>query len=307
MPVSTVVAEISARTVFEGSINFIYTTLDDIPTRLCAQLNDYLLVQIQKADQWEKRVESLYQGEKEIHISAIQERRLALDLYRRTVNSHFKPLGVDPTSKRSWGSLLDRAEAIGAAIDYRTIYRALCSQTHHDAEDLLNLLVLEVHGRPDLTAHLLKETANFSWLGVTYALKLYGTAVHSYLSAFSLDGTDLVDGSRRELEQLAFEAAEKYPISNSPASAYGDATVQALVEISGEVREQNLARRREFLNFELTPEEEARVRMCEKCGDEYQIEETKDHGAQYFKAPYDYEQGCQTICLACWLGVGPND
>lgn len=48
-------------------------------------------------------------------------------------------------------------------------------------------------------------------------------------------------------------------------------------------------------------------RKCKECGTLYSIEETYEHSQIYFDGPENYSSGCSEYCLACWLGVGPND
>lgn len=47
--------------------------------------------------------------------------------------------------------------------------------------------------------------------------------------------------------------------------------------------------------------------LCKECHRPYDPDEDAVNNLQYFAPPYDYETGCREYCLACWLGVGPND
>lgn len=51
----------------------------------------------------------------------------------------------------------------------------------------------------------------------------------------------------------------------------------------------------------------AETRACEECGQNYTIQEFYKSSPLSFYPPDDYERGCYTYCLGCWLGVGPND
>jgi hypothetical protein len=46
---------------------------------------------------------------------------------------------------------------------------------------------------------------------------------------------------------------------------------------------------------------------CKKCGILYTIEEFVQSSESNFNLPDRYSEGCHDYCLACWLGVGPND
>lgn len=48
-------------------------------------------------------------------------------------------------------------------------------------------------------------------------------------------------------------------------------------------------------------------RQCMECGVTYSIEEIYQSCAHHFDPPDRYDDGCDRYCLACWLGVGPND
>jgi hypothetical protein len=48
-------------------------------------------------------------------------------------------------------------------------------------------------------------------------------------------------------------------------------------------------------------------RSCKECGVTYTIGQFYESCSSYFDPPYRYSDGCDDYCLACWLGVGPND
>jgi hypothetical protein len=47
-------------------------------------------------------------------------------------------------------------------------------------------------------------------------------------------------------------------------------------------------------------------RVCANCGSLYSAEKLFLSSSQYFRPPYNYADACLTHCLACWLGVGPE-
>jgi len=48
------------------------------------------------------------------------------------------------------------------------------------------------------------------------------------------------------------------------------------------------------------------VRTCRVCGIDYTVDYATI-SSEYLRHPTDFSSGCATHCLACWLGVGPND
>jgi hypothetical protein len=49
-----------------------------------------------------------------------------------------------------------------------------------------------------------------------------------------------------------------------------------------------------------------RPRSCVGCGASYTISEFLHSCPSYFEGPEDYQQGCATHCLSCWLQCGPD-
>jgi hypothetical protein len=49
-----------------------------------------------------------------------------------------------------------------------------------------------------------------------------------------------------------------------------------------------------------------RLRTCACCTQTYSVAEFHATSARYFSKPENYQEGCWTTCLACWLGVGPD-
>src|SRR5262245_52680445 len=48
-------------------------------------------------------------------------------------------------------------------------------------------------------------------------------------------------------------------------------------------------------------------RICQECGRAYTIGQFAESSKSCFHKPERYIDGCEQYCLACWLGVGPND
>ena len=77
----------------------------------------------------------------------IDRKNEALDAYEKIIdelNSHF---GIHMTNVNAWPTLVDRLSALDRRLEYRTVYAAMCSQAHHDAEDILNNFINVPSGR----------------------------------------------------------------------------------------------------------------------------------------------------------------
>lgn len=85
--------------------------------------------------------------------------------------------------------IADRFRLLGFETSYRTVYAAMSSQTHNDAEDLLNLFYIAGSERNELLNKLEMETINFSRLLMYEGVRYYLEAIHRYAVCFGLDDT----------------------------------------------------------------------------------------------------------------------
>jgi hypothetical protein len=83
-------------------------------------------------------------------------------------------IGVKLPSKKGFPNFIGICTALNKAIDYRTVYMGMCSQAHHDAEDILNDLIVGTSpNESNLSAQLERETNNFSIFLVMHAVRYY--------------------------------------------------------------------------------------------------------------------------------------
>lgn len=104
----------------------------------------------------------------------------------------------------------ERFKLLGLEIDYHTVYAALCSQTHSDAEDLLNYFFAIVSGSQELQNEVALEAVNFSRFMLYFAVRYYIAAAEGYARRFELSKAleSLTDGRNiilQTLEEIAKE------------------------------------------------------------------------------------------------------
>jgi hypothetical protein len=95
-------------------------------------------------------------------------------------------------------------------IDYRTIYAALCSQTHNDAEELLEYFFATASGIKELIDKTALEAVNFSRLMLYFTVRYYIMVAGSYSIRFGLtkssEATNLgISAISQILEKIAGE------------------------------------------------------------------------------------------------------
>lgn len=201
---SSVGGEIVARTILEASINlkFMLYQPEHRANRFFAYISSYILDKQNQNRQWRTAIASLAAPERTIHDAAIARKEAAMKHCKTLIDDVFREMGVDVAKQPSWGKIAARFEAMGQALDYRTIYYALSSQMHNDAEELLNMFVVHSTGDPVAIERLKNETYSFAWFCLTLAIREYSGAVACYLFSF-----DLIEPFE-EVQRLCSEAAD---------------------------------------------------------------------------------------------------
>jgi hypothetical protein len=105
---------------------------------------------------------------------------------------------------------LERFRLLGLDVEYRTVYAALCSQTHNDAEDLLNYFFAAASGNQELIDKTGLEAVNFSRLMLYFAVKYYITVAGSYAIRFELTtALEAINLGRTAISQTLEELAKE--------------------------------------------------------------------------------------------------
>ena len=164
--------EALCRTVIEATVNLYYCSLGDTCAMVLSYFKSHIETERKQNKNWALSVEnSAYPEEaKDEHRQRIKNKYEALNQYERVVTEAFSQINRNYASaSNTWPSIFDRFKAIGKEVDYRTVYAALCSQAHNDAEDLLNDFVhsvrrLKVHIKHRLSRTRTSRCTWFSWL-----------------------------------------------------------------------------------------------------------------------------------------------
>jgi Family of unknown function (DUF5677) len=186
-------AEALCRTVIEAALNLHYSSLGDSCSQVLTYFRSYVETERRQNRNWKASVDaSAYPPQaKEEHYQRIQGKNVALDNYERVLTETFSQIGRHYDQvPADWPSTFDRFKAIGKEVSYRTVYAALCSQTHNDAEDLLNDFVSGVTQIPGLRDAQAFENRNFSLYMMLMAQSYLVEATAIYLAKFDLDSNE---------------------------------------------------------------------------------------------------------------------
>ncbi|MBW4661514.1 MAG: hypothetical protein KME15_22815 [Drouetiella hepatica Uher 2000/2452] len=210
---STAASEIISRTTIESAVNLLFILVDSRDgSHLTQYLSHYFSNEEKEIDRWLNLVDSLDSDAKRVHqLKAIQKKTTLISLkkYIDQALAEFK-LPTTEQAVKKWPNIAERFKLLGLELDYRTVYAALCSQTHNDAEDLLNYFVVVSLGNRDLLDKVGLETVNFSRLMMYMGVEYYISAAGGYAVRFELnDALDGISQGRniilKELEKIANE------------------------------------------------------------------------------------------------------
>jgi hypothetical protein len=174
-------AEILARTIMESAINVMYLLHADINEGLNAYFADYIYTERKQNTYWKNAIQKLkVPDEIAMHKKSIEQKEVALNLYEKVIRSAYIGLGAEYKPTANWKKISERFVAVNHEVSYRTIYAALCSQSHGDAEDILNELVISLTNDESLKNKLQQENINFSQMLIYSAIYFYLEAVGTF-------------------------------------------------------------------------------------------------------------------------------
>lgn len=183
-------AEALCRTVIEASVNLYYCSLGDSCSLILTYFRSHIETERKQNKSWQASVNSsAYPMEaKRDHLLRITNKEDALNKYEHVLTEAFSQIGLSYSlAAKEWPSIFDRFKAINKEVGYRTVYAALCSQAHNDAEDLLNDFVhsvCQVEGAHKTQA---AENKNFSLYMVLMGLAYLTEATVIYLAKYNLN------------------------------------------------------------------------------------------------------------------------
>ena len=173
-------AEILSRSVFESSATIAYVVRKDPAKRLAQFFRAYVGLEREQNRKWVNDIDDVPPDVQKDHRSRIDQKTLALDSYDRLIDGFLLHCRTSLEESDRWPKLIDRLSEIGRRLEYRTVYAAMCSQAHHDAEDILNnLLVNSLEDDDGMAERLEQEADSFSIFLVLFGLRWFVEATRS--------------------------------------------------------------------------------------------------------------------------------
>lgn len=181
--------EASCRTAIEGAVNLHYVSLEDSLGKIISYFKNHFEVELKQNINWKSAVDTSNVDEsiKNYHRGLIANKNNALSDYEAVLKKAMLEQGVNIDNyDAKWPSAYDRFRLINDEIGYRTIYTALCSQSHNDPEDLLNQLLCRALNHDGFTSAKKAEQYFFSLYMVLQAIKYHVMASAMYLGKLEI-------------------------------------------------------------------------------------------------------------------------
>ena len=190
-------SEALCRTAIEGAINLHYVSLDDSMGKQIAYFKNHIETERKQNKSWRTSVEqsNFPDDAKEHHYKRIEDKDQVLNFNENALRQSLALSEIDyDTAGLNWPNTFERFKEAGKEVGYRTVYAALCSQAHNDAEDSINQIISRVvEGVDGLAEAQQIEQYNFSLSLLLTALEYHVLAAAMYISKFSISSLELVD------------------------------------------------------------------------------------------------------------------
>lgn len=156
-------AEILSRTAMESALTLLYIAQNDSGARFVQFFERYVAQEKEQNRKWQKELISQPESWKKDHEERITNKNSNLEATEQFLKKFATEVGSPFPSGKGFPNFLGICTALNKAIEYRTVYMAMCSQAHHDAEDILNGLIINtLTDDLTLTDQLEREKNNFS-------------------------------------------------------------------------------------------------------------------------------------------------
>ena len=197
-------AEVLSRSVLESAATISYIVRESPQERLARFFGAYVNQEREQNRKWENDLEGSPPEIQQAHRLRIDRKNEALDAYEKIIDDLVSHFGIHITKANAWPNLVDRLTALDRRLEYRTVYAAMCSQAHHDAEDILNNFLANCHPDADRMApRMEREADTFSIFMVLFGLRWFLNAIQDVCS--SLKFSTVVIEAKSSLGRLHHE------------------------------------------------------------------------------------------------------
>ena len=202
--------EALCRTAIEGAVNLEYVSIGDSMGKQIAYFKSYISTERNQNKTWREAVakSSVSDQDKAFHYNKIDDKEGALNQYEYMLKESLSLAGVNYVeSDEKWPNIFERFRDTRKEVEYRTLYTALCSQAHNDAEDVLNSIMARVTANVEgmQEAHQVEQYL-YSLFYTLSAIRYHICSSAMFLAKFEIKISmlmELYDQVMTELEWIA--------------------------------------------------------------------------------------------------------
>lgn len=182
-------AEALCRTSVESSVNLYYLSIGSDVEKVISYFKGYIKTERDQNKKWKDAINnsnksSTYKIESN---KIIDEKCQSLDKYEDILIESFLKTNINYQSiNNGWPNTFERFKKINKEIEYRTLYTALCSQAHNDAEDSLNDLISRITPIEGIEQGIETEKYIFSLDMILRSIQLWIEATMMFLARYEV-------------------------------------------------------------------------------------------------------------------------
>ncbi|MBL0559906.1 DUF5677 domain-containing protein [Aeromonas hydrophila] len=203
-------AEALCRTAIEGAINLEFVSVGDPMANQIAYYKSYIETERKQNKSWRESINksNASQEEKEFHYNKINDKEDALSHYEYGLRQSLYFEGIDyDANQLKWPNIFERFQKLGKEIEYRTLYTALCSQAHNDAEDIINKIMARITENVkgmDKAQEMEQYLLSVFYILSAVRYHIYGAAM--FVAKFKIDAVELMQIHKKVMDELEYLA-----------------------------------------------------------------------------------------------------
>lgn len=177
-------AEALSRSLTESSLKVLHLCKGDVQNNIAHYLSSYFSESSWKIKKWQEAV-SIYDAHP--HIKLIQDKRDLEEQAKELCRNFVEESGCRWPEKASSISVETLFKDLEKELEYRTIYRAMCSQPHQNPEDIINSLLTSLSNNDELDRKRQDEKHCFSIFICLWGVRYYFESLAAVAKLFSFD------------------------------------------------------------------------------------------------------------------------
>jgi len=169
-------AEVLSRSLTESSLTIQFLLKDDAEEKISHYLASYYAGQKWKNDKWQTAINDV-----DIHPhNRLIEEKNEIEGSAKDICKYFIESAGGKWPKKPQSASVDKIfKALNREIEYRTVYRAMCSQSHQNQEDLVNSLLYSLSEDAGLEIKQKNEKHAFSIFICLWGMKYFLSTVEA--------------------------------------------------------------------------------------------------------------------------------